>query len=242
MGILHRLAALDWRYSLRELTLIVLGILVALWLNEWNAQRHQRITELSLLREIHASLVTDLSGLRATAEALHVSEQRSSALREHLENKRPYGEELNVLFGSAYGFRLSYLNTAPYEALKARGLGIVSDDAMRLAIVRVFETGMVELSRADEIIMNVSLEILRPYYLARFRNLEFLEYAEPLDYSEVAADSYFRNLLDYRIVVLRRGVLPRYEQTIRSMSELLEIIERELSRRDRRAAYSPGSG
>jgi hypothetical protein len=241
MGIRHPLAALDWRYSLRELSLIILGILIALWLNEWNSQRHQRSTELALLREIHASLVADLAWQKAAAEALRESERRSSALVEHLASGRPYAAELDVLFGSAYGFRLSHLNMAPYEALKARGLQLVSDDAIRLAIVQVFETGAVELGRADEVIMNASLEVLRPYYLVHFRELEFLEHAKPLDYSAVANDQYYRNVLDYRLVVLRRGVLPRYERTIGEMTRLIEALDRELARRDRRAAYLPGS-
>jgi hypothetical protein len=234
MAILHRFAAFDWRYSLRELALIIVGILVALWLNEWNAQRHHRIAELALLQEIRASLAIDLSGLQAAADALRVSEQRTSALRDHLMGERPYDAELDVLFGSAYGFRLSHLNTAPYEALKGRGpgLGLVSDDAVRLAIVRVFETGAAELRRADEVIVNVSFDVLRPYYLERFRDIEFLERATPLSYADVAADPYFRNLLDYRLVVLRRAVLPRYQQTIEDITGLVETIERELARRE----------
>ena len=228
MALRDRLAAFDWRYSLRELALIIVGILVALWLNEWNAQRHHRIAELVLLREIHSSLASDLSGLQETADALRLSEQRTSALRDHLLAERPYDGELDILFGSAYGFRLSRLNTAPYQALKGRGLDLVSDDAVRLAIVRVFETRAAELSRADEVIINVSFDVLRPYYLERFQNIEFLERATPQNYAEVAVDPYFRNLLDYRLVVLRRAILPRYEQAIEDIIGLVDIIGREL--------------
>jgi hypothetical protein len=228
----NRLARFDWKYALRELTLIIAGILIALWVNDWNAQRHQRRAELGLLREIRASVAADLTTVQEVAEALRVSEQRTSSLRDHLRDRSPYADSLDVLFGSMYGFRLSQVNTAPYEALKARGLDLVSDDSLRMAIIRVYETGAAEIRRADEIVTNVSFDVLRPYYLARFRDIQFLEHATPLDYVAVAQDPYFHNLLDYRLTVLRRGVLSRYGGAIADMSHLIEALDHELSRRD----------
>jgi hypothetical protein len=166
------------------------------------------------------------------AETLRVSEQRTASLRDFIRNPQPYADSLAMLFGSAYGFRLSQINTAPYEALKARGLQLVSDDALRVAIIRVYETGAAEIRRADDIITNVSFDVMRPYYLAHFRDLQFLEHATPLDYATVASDPYFHNLLDYRLTVLRRGVLSRYEATVVDMAHLIDAIDRELDRRE----------
>jgi hypothetical protein len=227
-----RLAAVDWKYTFRELVLIIAGILIALGLNDWNARRHQRSAELVLLREVRAALEEDIAQVRTVAETLRVSEQRTASLRDLIRSPHPYADSLAVLFGSAYGFRLSQINTAPYEALKVRGLQLVSDDALRVAIIRVYETGAAEIRRADDIITNVSFDVMRPYYLAHFRDLQFLEHATPLDYATVVSDPYFHNLLDYRLTVLRRGVLSRYEATVVDMAHLIDAIDRELDRRE----------
>jgi hypothetical protein len=227
-----RLAAIDWKYTFRELVLIIAGILIALGLNDWNTRRHQRSAELALLREVRAALEEDLTQVRTVAEILRVSEQRTASLRDYLRSPQPYADSLAVLFGSAYGFRLSQINTAPYEALKVRGLQLVSDDALRMAIIRVYETGAGEVRRADDIITNVSFDVMRPYYLTHFRDIQFLQTATPLDYPAVASDPYFHNLLDYRLTVLRRGVLSRYEETVADMARLIDAIDRELGQRE----------
>jgi hypothetical protein len=227
-----RLAAIDWKYTFRELVLIIAGILIALWLSDWNARRHQRSAEVVLLREMRAALEADIAQVRTVAESLRVSEQRTASLRDYIRSPQPYADSLAVLFGSAYGFRLSQLNTAPYEALKVRGLQLVSDDALRVPIIRVYEIGAAEIRRADDIITNISYDVLRPYYLARFRDIQFLEHATPLDYPAVASDPYFHNLLDYRLTVLRRGVLSRYDEAIAAMAHLIDAIDRELGDRE----------
>ena len=75
---------------------------------------------------------------------------------------------------------------------------------------------------------NVILDLLRPYYLAHFRNLRFNASAEPLDYAALLADTEFHNLLDYRLQVLLQNHIPGLEKLIPEIERVLLEIEAEL--------------
>ena len=49
------------KYALGEIVLVVIGILIALQVNEWNSERQKAKTEISYLREIKTNLEDDLS-------------------------------------------------------------------------------------------------------------------------------------------------------------------------------------
>jgi hypothetical protein len=68
MPLLTLLRTVKWKHVIGELLLIVVGVLLALAVNNWNTTRQTRREELSLLKQLRASLAIDLANLRTTAE------------------------------------------------------------------------------------------------------------------------------------------------------------------------------
>ncbi|MGB5263940.1 MAG: DUF6090 family protein, partial [Lutimonas sp.] len=48
-----------WRYAIGEIVLVVIGILIALQINNWNEDKKARATELYVLQEIFNNLNED---------------------------------------------------------------------------------------------------------------------------------------------------------------------------------------
>ena len=69
-----------------------------------------------------------------------------------------------------------------------------------------------------------------PYLMSNFRQAGQEEGFGwvPLDYEQVASDTYLMNLGRQRLVSIRRFQLPVYERTISSIQEILVEIESEL--------------
>jgi hypothetical protein len=75
--VIWRRLHLDWRYALGEFSIVVLGVLAALWVGNWNADREDRVLE----REYVQSLLGDL---RADAASFSSTLNRTEELANYI--------------------------------------------------------------------------------------------------------------------------------------------------------------
>jgi hypothetical protein len=128
------------------------------------------------------------------------------------------------VFGAALRISPVSLNSGPYEALKATDLAVVTDDALRAAIVDVYERGYPALARAEAFERDAVLEVFRPYYLREFADVQFGASATPRNYEAILNDGYFLNLLQYRLVVMRGNSIVA-SSAITAIQELVVRID-----------------
>jgi hypothetical protein len=223
----------SWGHAVEEIGLIVLGILIALAANSWWQDREDRHTELEALREMRAGLVLDLADLQADLDAYRKVESGSRLLLDHFQRGAPYTPALDSIFSFELIFRIHLSNSSPYESLRSRGLGLISDDSLRLEVIDYYG-----LRNSNIAIWNTSDtrlvdEAVRPYFRGRFvigrvpgTNRRS---ATPTDYPALARDPYFRGLLMDRLEFMRLTI-PEYETTIREARRLIGMIDRQVER------------
>lgn len=228
MRVSRVLRAINLRYALGELALIVAGILIALAISDWHDRRLQRANELSLLAEIRTALQADVAALELDLQRWHEMATQIEALVDVLEARPPYDPSMDALFGAVYGQRLTNLNTAAYESLNSVGLQMVSDPALRLGIARVFDHQYERLHTLNEVESQITFGVMRPYYLENFSGLVFLESATPVDYDALVADTYFRNIVDYRLITIKTNQLAVYAEAIEDIRRVLALLHQEL--------------
>jgi len=221
---------IDWKHAVGEVFLIVVGVLVALAVNNWNTDRQDRQTELSLLQELRAALTADLDVLKGAETGFQSRKQKIEALRDHVGRAEPYAESLNADFGIVLGIWPIHFNRSPYEVLKAKGLNLVSNDSLRLKVVHVYDQVYADYQESQEDDRNVIFEVVRPYYLTAFRNIRFQETATPINYESIVRDQLFRNILEYRLRSLEANSIDPVETAIRNVSSLLHDLSDEIDR------------
>jgi hypothetical protein len=226
----HLVRAVNWRHAVGELILIVLGILIALAISDWNDQRIQRSEELALLAEVRSSLAADLETLEQDLAGAREGIDRIEMLIQVLTTRPPYRPEMDSLFGAVYGIRVTNLNTLAYETLKSIGLQHISDPMLRQRLVRIYDHYYERIIGANQVETGVNLDLMRPYFLQHFRDLKFSSSATPMDYAAVIADPWFRNMVEYRLTVLRGNVLDFYPEVIGEIRAMLETLDRELGK------------
>jgi hypothetical protein len=220
--------ALNWRYALGELVLIVLGILIALAISDWNDRRIQQAQERALLGEVRTALRADLAELEQRLASLQEAAPLIEELSRKLKSGAPYEPAMDRLFGAAYGVFGVNLNSTAYDTLKSIGLQSISNFELRQGVTRIYDHYYEQVGIQGAIDTGVTLEVMRPYYLENFRDLRFLESATPIDPASVIADTYFHNIIDYRLTVLRSNQLSSYPAVIGEIGAVLELLEREL--------------
>ena len=122
-------------YAIGEIALVVIGILIALQINNWNESKKTRSFELKMLTEIRKSLIKDtayFNMLRGRATRIDTSAQRIIKLMidkvddDHLT--------LQHLRNMNHTYTFLYQDGA-YEALKASGIEKVSNDRLRNGLI-----------------------------------------------------------------------------------------------------------
>ena len=129
-------------YAVGEIALVVIGILIALQINNWNEWRKDRQIERTLLYGLMENINTNSQSIVEKILELENSNKSREIIMNVIENQTPYSDTLDIHFennvtGSVMGL---YLTEAGFEALSNIGLHVIESDSLRLHIVELFQT------------------------------------------------------------------------------------------------------
>lgn len=213
-------------YAVGEIILVVIGILIALQVNNWNNERKLRQTETDLLYGIRDNLLASKYNLEANIAYNENTIANFQRIINHIDSGLPYDSALD----SSYSF-LSYWSEpsftySAYETLKSMGLDIIRNDSIRLGIIEIYE----------EIFPWVTLEYRAEWELHQSSGLPFvMKYihykassrARPNDFEKLRHNTEFHNLLGYKLVTRQHSVYFSSEARKKVIS-LISKIDKEL--------------
>ncbi len=127
-------------YALGEILLVVLGILIALQINNWNEERKSDREALELLHGLRANTSAIIQDLQQVNKSEHDVLESIDIVIDNLSNTKIYNDSLQYHF-----IYISYLpemtwRSGAYETLKSKGLDLISNDSLREKIVDLYET------------------------------------------------------------------------------------------------------
>ena len=126
-------------YAIGEILLVVLGILIALQINNANQQKKDRTFELRMLNEIRNDLVHDIQFFKGRLGSIKGSELASQVLIN------AYGTKNDSLVLQYFpylmrGNDVTYISRqGAYEALKTTGFDKISNDSLRAGLQYLYE-------------------------------------------------------------------------------------------------------
>lgn len=124
-------------YALREISLIVIGVLLAVWIDNLNEKRKDRILEIKSLKALATGLQQDAADIQSNMRGLGASIKWRDRVVSVAEGKLPLDSLPN---GGSFNTSIYFLNNgAPYESLKSIGLSKISNDTLRNQIISLYE-------------------------------------------------------------------------------------------------------
>lgn len=127
-------------YALGEIFLVVIGILIALQINNWNQDRIETRKEIFHLQNILTSLQNDLEN--QILPCIEKTEQQISGfdlLRTGFyENDNISNDSIRQLFFQFLGQWDLVLNTVAFENLKSSGMDILSSDSIKIKLLTLY--------------------------------------------------------------------------------------------------------
>lgn len=188
-------------YATGEILLVMIGILLALQVNNWNESRKNRKVEKEMLINIKEALETDIkTTINQNIMGLEGRAMVTRALINTAFKELPYPDSLQQHF-----VRLSYYREftpiiTPYKILESKGLDIIRKEELKKAIVDLYnlDYGVIH-SRFDNDANNLR-DIYRPLIRRHFRMIPNEEDEErviflPVDFNEMLLDKDFVNMI-----------------------------------------------
>ncbi|GAA4268161.1 DUF6090 family protein [Hyunsoonleella aestuarii] len=129
-----------FKYAIGEIILVVIGILIALQINNWNQTRLDKNLEKTMLKEIKSALVQDLENVEMIKARISRKAEGIQELLSMIASKKPYPDStlLKTYNKMSLGYTVT-LNKGAYEGLKSIGLDKISNDSLRKELILIYE-------------------------------------------------------------------------------------------------------
>ena len=216
------------KYAIGEIVLVMIGILLALQVNNWNEHRKQKYVELELLY----SLVTDLDGnIDALKRLIQfdslVVKSNANIMSILNDNNSVYHDSLELEFGRSIRSGDFNPQKLTYESLKSMGFNTISNSKVRNEIIKLYDMHYANSETADEFLSNYFLEINR-IYNSYFSTGETVFHKIPNNFDDLKSNTVFKN--NFTAMAAEKKVIPNYhkwllDQTINVKKTITSEIE-----------------
>ena len=215
-------------YAIGEIVLVVIGILIALQINNWNEQRKQNNLEESTLIELKANLLADITDFQADINGYSSAANSCSIVIDFIDGKIPYNDSLNLHLGKIRIQGVFSPTKVAYDNLKLSGIKLISNDSLRNTISNLYEVQYKYVEGYLGAEYQLDNQVLGEYYKKEMEEYSPYKYAKPVDYKSLIKNQVFRNLLMHRKMKIEDWIKNLYETNIRKARGVIELIDREL--------------
>lgn len=215
-------------YAIGEIALVVIGILIAVSINNWNEDRKNRITERQLLGELKENLQINLLRLERDL----ILEKRTigavDLVVNHIDQRKPYHDSLDIHFGHAFYAPDIVLAVSAFESIKSKGFDIIQSDSLRKSIIDLFDVSYAlmisETVRLENQFWPASILPLTHKHFRKSPNGD----SKPVDYQALLNDPVYTNtIIDrkaFRMLAIRlkTGAIKQTQSTMSLINQALK--------------------
>jgi len=209
-------------YAVGEILLVMIGILLALQVNNWNEERKKSIDEKALLTQLTITVQSNLDHLEESKMIDYQTMSSINTLIFALENDLPYHDSIASHFYKSIGGKEAVFSTSALESIRSKGVDIIKYDSLRAMILDLFDMTYKTLEDMWEIDQTSFVNSETPIYMKNFRFMEG-KYAIPKDYPSLLNDFEILSLLNWRLEIRRFSVLEK-ERAVGKSKDLIKEI------------------
>jgi len=221
------------KYAIGEIVLVVIGILIALQINNWNELRKDNRKEVANLKSLKSELELSLQELKSDYNATNSFHNSALKVQNYIREKPQIFDSMYRDFYLSYQISTFFPKTSTYETFKNGNLELIQSDSLKILITDIYEAGYKRiLSRynTDRISARIN------YYQEHFRITSNAEpdvtlnqlraslKALPNDYEYLMKDPQYESLIT-EAITNRRLLLRDYENTIELVKKGISEIE-----------------
>ena len=151
-----------------ETLYVIVGILVAFSLNDWNENRKAQNTELSIINELIRGLEMDSYTLNFNMDKHNQAIQSCEIVLQALNELEEYNDSLAFHFAAVHYYTVFASNRGPYESIKSMGFESISNKSLRFEIIDLYDQRYSILLTNQNILVNDIHELKRNFHQDHF--------------------------------------------------------------------------
>jgi len=213
------------KYAIGEIVLVVIGILIALQLNNLNENKKNNIFEKEILSQIQENLKSDKLVLKKIemnfSKAISSSDKILGA-----EESQKTEDSIKIWLGAIIQFDRFQPLTNAYEVVKSNGLDRISNKQLRFLLGRYYDDEAFRMIKSTNDIEIAFNDHWLPILFEETVEFKFKKSIELKDYSVLLTSSKERNILKLHRDNYASGI-NKIKSGIKTIEEIQYLIKKE---------------
>jgi hypothetical protein len=222
-------------YAIGEIVLVVIGILIALQINNWNEGRKELGKGREIMQEIKENLEYNNEEFKKEIKEEQSVINSIDIVRENLKLHKGYLDSLGFHFLNVAYWPPFIKKSSGYEALKSQGVEVIKSAELRKAIIDLYESKYEQLAEIIRVAENNGAVTMWPMFTTLFETLPTVPNQKfesirliPFYYDEVVKSQNYNGFVSWwrhsRVVALqeRMNAIEQNNLVLKMLSKELE--------------------
>ncbi|WP_228850945.1 DUF6090 family protein [Aegicerativicinus sediminis] len=215
------------KYAIGEIVLVVVGILIALQINNWNEHRKENAFEAKMLIELQNGLSQNIQQLNRAVRVNKGAITSCEVILQHLENNLPYNDSLDIHFSKSLEWFYPSINNASYESLKEYGMQLIKNDSIKDGLRGAYDIQWLTiLSNRQELYF---YNTVSPALSTLFESYDFRGPMHPINYDALKTNNTYKHILR-TLIANRKAQIFYFGGFANSRKNLMEMIDKEIKK------------
>lgn len=215
-------------YAIGEILLVVIGILIALSINNWNEWRKERVKEKVILHDLAKNIEINIQTFQNDIKLLKEWGRSSKVIMRTLNYKLVYSDTLMSHFHNARITKQNlFISNIGYQSYKDNGLYLITNRSLSEEIIKLYEYTIPALLSTNDLVNQMDAQ----WDNYTVQNFDFVEGVglTPNNYESLFTDHYYISWT--KAYSQGRVFLINTDQTlIKECERVLQLIRNELEK------------
>ena len=228
-------------YAIGEILLVMIGILLALQVNNWNEARKSTQQEIKILRELNNDLKTNYKEVEESHTTTTNRYNSTILILNYFDQNKPVDDDLKKAFELIRSDGIFNISNTSYKFIENQGINVMSNDNLRIRITEMYERHLKNIRTREDRNWDLVNEELIPHMINHFKSSPTVDpdasfagenLNMPRDITSLRNNDTFRNI----IIRLQDILIMRLNwqgEAKRSLGQLITDVNDEIVRLDK---------